>query len=276
MRANGSHAPLTTTIDIHDKEGRKIGQKEVATYAGILALAHDDGLRSIVTKLIQMPTKENGSMVIVTAVVRTNRGVFTAIGDANPGNVNRRIAAHIIRMAETRAKARALRDAVNIGTVALEELGELVEEELSSEPGAQFTRSAGSANPIPPSARPANDNAAAPVGESNLPTVSEQAFQAMSEAQRRLLFRIAGERGIAPENAQAWLLSIRCTDPVWKGGVEGGNLVGWKRIPNHSAGACFSGGGSAGGMVKGPTSLANSTGSRRARVAAQYFGASSR
>jgi len=43
MRANGSHAQLTTKIDIKDKDGRKIGEKEVATYAGILALAHDEG-----------------------------------------------------------------------------------------------------------------------------------------------------------------------------------------------------------------------------------------
>jgi hypothetical protein len=57
-------------------------------------------------------------------------------------------------------------------------------------------------------------------------------------------------------------MGIRCTASVWKGGFEGGNLVAWKRIPNHSAGACFSGGGSAGGMVKGPTSLASSTGSK--------------
>ena len=206
MRANGSHAPLTTAIDIHDKEGRKIGQKEVATYAGILALAHDEGLRSIITKLVQVPSKENGAVAIVTAVVRTNRGVFTAIGDANPGNVNRKIAAHLIRMAETRAKARALRDAVDIGTVALEELGELVEEELSSEPVEPSARPAVSAKPPPPSARPANDNAAPPAGESSLPTASEEVFQAMSDAQRRLLFRIAGERGIAPENAHAWLL----------------------------------------------------------------------
>ncbi len=207
MRANGTHAPLTTTIDIHDKEGRKIGQKEVATYAGILALAHDEGLRSIITKLVQVPTKENGTVAVVTAVVRTNRGVFTAIGDANPGNVNRRIAAHLIRMAETRAKARALRDAVNIGTVALEELGELVEEELSSEPVERSPRPAAYAKPTS-SARPANDNGAGapPVTGLDLPTATEPEFRAMSGAQRALLFRIAGERGVAPENAHAWLL----------------------------------------------------------------------
>jgi hypothetical protein len=205
MRGNGSHAPLTTTIDIHDKEGRKIGEKEVATYSGILALAHDEGLRSIITKLVQVPTKENGTVAIVTAVVRTNRGVFTAIGDANPGNVNRRIAAHVIRMAETRAKARALRDAVDIGTVALEELGELVEDELSAEPAAQPERPPVSPRPVTAAspARPANDNNVSPAAPA---TASGPVFLPMTEAQRRLLFRLATDRGIAPENAKTWLM----------------------------------------------------------------------
>jgi hypothetical protein len=201
MRANGSHAPLTTKIDIHDKEGRKIGEKEVVTYTGILALAHDEGLRSIITKLVQVPTKDNGTVAIVTAVVRTNRGVFTAIGDANPGNVNRKIAAHIIRMAETRAKARALRDAIDVGTVALEELGDLVEDELSAEPTSQSQQppAARAATAAPISATsPANDNRGAPV--------SGPIFAPMTDAQRRMLFRVATERGIAPENANAWLL----------------------------------------------------------------------
>ncbi len=205
MRDKGSHAPLTTRIDIRDKEGNKIGEKEVATYAGILALAHEEGLRSVRTKLVQAPTKDNGMVAIAEAVVRTNRGVFMGIGDASPENVNRKIAAHLIRMAETRAKSRALRDSVNIGVVALEELGELVEEELSAQSLERLSHRgpAANSNQSPPAA---NDNGTASES-SDLPTVSEPVFLQMTEAQKRLLFRLAGERGVAPENVQPWLLA---------------------------------------------------------------------
>lgn len=47
---------------------------------------------------------------------------FSGIGDASPQNVSRNIVPHLIRMSETRAKARALRDAVNVGATSLEEL----------------------------------------------------------------------------------------------------------------------------------------------------------
>ena len=49
---------------------------------------------------------------------------FTGIGDAAPNNVAPAMQTCLIRMAETRAKARALRDGVNVGTAALEELGD--------------------------------------------------------------------------------------------------------------------------------------------------------
>ena len=106
--------------------------KKFVLYAGLLEEAHARGLRSIETELLQVPGVENGEVAIARAVIRTEEGKFSGIGDASPGNVSRAIAPHIIRMAETRAKARALRDAINVGVTALEELGD--EEEVVPEP----------------------------------------------------------------------------------------------------------------------------------------------
>jgi hypothetical protein len=97
--------------------------KRFVLYAGLLEEAHSRGLRSIETELLQVPAKENGEVAIVKAVIRTEEGKFGGIGDASPQNVNRAIVPHLIRMAETRAKARALRDAINVGVTAFEELG---------------------------------------------------------------------------------------------------------------------------------------------------------
>ena len=104
--------------------------KRFVLYAGLLEEAHSRGLRSIETELLQVPAAENGDVAIVRAVIRMEEGKFSGIGDAGPQNVGRMIAPHLIRMAETRAKARALRDAINVGVTAFEELGgeEAVEE----------------------------------------------------------------------------------------------------------------------------------------------------
>ncbi|CAA9488131.1 MAG: hypothetical protein AVDCRST_MAG13-1581 [uncultured Solirubrobacteraceae bacterium] len=97
--------------------------KRFVLYAGLLEEAHSRGLRSIETELLQVPAADNGDVAIVRAVVRMEEGKFAGIGDASPQNVGRMIAPHLIRMAETRAKARALRDAINVGVTAFEELG---------------------------------------------------------------------------------------------------------------------------------------------------------
>lgn len=102
----------------HERQGRVH-----VLYAGLLDAAHDHGLRSIETELSQVPSAENGQVAIARAIVRTEAGKFTGIGDASPASVGKMIIPHIIRMAETRAKARALRDAINVGTAAFEEMG---------------------------------------------------------------------------------------------------------------------------------------------------------
>lgn len=99
--------------------------KTYVLYAGLLSEAHSQELKGISTELIQVPDESNANVAIVKATADMGDGrSFTGIGDANPKNVGRNIVPHLIRMAETRAKARALRDAVNVGSlVSIEELG---------------------------------------------------------------------------------------------------------------------------------------------------------
>lgn len=97
--------------------------KQYVLFAGLLDEAHTLGLKEIDTDLIQVPNPANDDTAIVKAtVVMDDERRFSGIGDASPHNVGRNIAPHLIRMAETRAKARALRDAVNVGVTALEEI----------------------------------------------------------------------------------------------------------------------------------------------------------
>lgn len=100
--------------------------KQYVTYEGLLDEAHRRGLRAIRTELVQAPAESNGWTAICRAEVELDGEPvrrFSGLGDANAQSVGRAIAPHILRMAETRAKARALRDAVNIGITAFEELG---------------------------------------------------------------------------------------------------------------------------------------------------------
>lgn len=98
--------------------------KDFVLLAGLLELAHQDGLKSTDTNIIQFPSPDNQQTTIVKAVVVTEKGTFSGIGDASPASVpNKAIAVHSIRMAETRALARALRVATNVAMTAFEELG---------------------------------------------------------------------------------------------------------------------------------------------------------
>lgn len=110
------------------------GGKRYVLFAGLLDEAHTCGLVGIDTELLQIPEESNGNRAIVKATVQIEeeaRGsdpgrirTFAGTGDASPDNVGRAIQPHLLRMAETRAKARALRDAVNIGATALEEVSD--------------------------------------------------------------------------------------------------------------------------------------------------------
>lgn len=123
---------------IVERQGRSF-----CLFAGLLDLAHQQGLRRIETTLVQIPTEDNGRVAICTAVVTLEQDgqqrSFTGIGDAAPNNVAPAMQTALIRMAETRAKARALRDAVNVSVSAFEELGEEGGEETAPERGTPIS-----------------------------------------------------------------------------------------------------------------------------------------
>ncbi len=113
---------------------RTLQGREYVLYGGLLELARQRGLKRITTNTLQIPTPENGMYAVVEAEIETQDGVFKEVGDASPNSVNRAIQPHVLRMAATRAKARAMRDAVGIDLVALEELGEVPLAEEGEEP----------------------------------------------------------------------------------------------------------------------------------------------
>lgn len=109
---------------VDQKYIKNIQGKDFVLFEGLLDAAHAAGLKSIVTELAQIPDENNGTCIVCARVTMADDRVFTGIGDASSGNVGKMIAPHIIRMAETRAIARALRIACNIGVTAFEELGD--------------------------------------------------------------------------------------------------------------------------------------------------------
>jgi hypothetical protein len=104
----------------------EIEGSQFVKYAGLLDYAHQIGISSIEVEPLQLPTKENGNFAICKATVVSRLGEsYTDIGDANPSNCNAKVAKHLLRLASTRAIARALRSFTNVGLTALEELADL-------------------------------------------------------------------------------------------------------------------------------------------------------
>lgn len=205
-------------LKIRDERGNVVGETDAISYRGLLSLAHEDGLRFVRTRLLQFPSRENGSTAVAFAIVRTGRGTFTGIGDASPSNVNHEVIPHIVRVAETRAIARAFRLAVNVGEVATVELmDDMPSEERSNPPPPVAPRPAsrrgGSTAPSRDDrggegSQRGNGKPERFRGRDDHPTHVAQGDQrAMSSEQRRLLFRLAYELGESRDGAATRVLA---------------------------------------------------------------------
>ena len=220
---------------IDDRFISSLKGKDFVIYSGLLDLAHQRGLMKLEVKTLQLPTKENGFEAICHAVAESkNGGVFSDVGDANPKNVNSIIASHIIRMASTRAKARALRDMTNIGMTCLEELGDLNEvigsnnvvdiktrrsaqtkKQETAKPAATNNSGNGTgkaaSKPKAGTAKSGRSNKATPAEakakaqkkeSANKPASDNGNGAKMSEAQKRALMNLSRRRGISVDDVE--------------------------------------------------------------------------
>ncbi|MCO5164841.1 MAG: hypothetical protein M9894_00530 [Planctomycetes bacterium] len=120
---------LVKVMTFTNRETGEREEKQVVLYDGLLHAARQIGLTRIETDLVLAPNEENRWTAVVQARVETKTGTYSGIGDATPENVNRRVSPAFIRVAETRAKARALRDAVDLrGVLCLDEIDDLQDE----------------------------------------------------------------------------------------------------------------------------------------------------
>jgi hypothetical protein len=213
-----------------------IENKDFVLYAGLLDLGHQKGILKIDVEPLQLPTAENGHMAFCKATVLSKSGeVYTDVGDANPQNCHPRVAKHLLRMASTRAIARALRSMTNVGMTALEEIadfGDIIDvhdkrearkipqaaprkiakvekKDIKSIPQQEQAAQANQDNPPPAQAapQPGNDNKAAEArkadGNGNgKGKTKQEAIPKISSAQANAIANLSRRRGISVEDLE--------------------------------------------------------------------------
>ena len=111
--------------------------KPFIKYEGLLAIAEKKGLMSIETEMINVDIDKKFAQFkcTATAMLLDKDGnpklnhlgniilrKFVGYGDGSPENINRGVISSFLRVCETRAKARTLRDLCGIGMCSVEEL----------------------------------------------------------------------------------------------------------------------------------------------------------
>ena len=200
--------------------------REFVKYPGLLDLGHQKGISQIEVEVVQLPTADNGHFAVCKANVVSKTGdSFVDIGDANPQNCSSKVAKHLLRMASTRAIARALRSFCNIGISALEEIdiSDLAGGDNGNSKGKTAKVPERKSKVMPKEEKPEQPKAKAPdrppnKGNETGPAVEQKeaappkatngnvqkpaAQPMMSEAQKRAVWNLSRRRGIAVEELQ--------------------------------------------------------------------------
>jgi hypothetical protein len=206
---NSAENPINGKAILDPRWIVKIDGKDFVTYPGLLDLGHQKGLGSIEVEPLQIPGPDNGLFAVCRAVVTSRDGeIYADLGDASPENTSTRVSKHLLRMASTRAIARALRSFTNIGMTCLEELAD------SDFAGNGNGAGANASKPKPRNSKtPAKTPTEQPKNTGTNPETANNGSERgnnsgyttppMSEAQRRAIGHIARRNGLSMEDVSS-------------------------------------------------------------------------
>jgi hypothetical protein len=195
----------------------QIEGQDFVKFQGLLDLGHQKGISQIEVEPIQLPTSDNGHFAVCKATIIGKAGeTFTDIGDSSPQNTNSRVSKHLLRMASTRAIARALRAYTNVGLTALEELADLDDAVGSGKkkPPVKPQKKAPAKPKAPAASKKGkgksdnSDNSQPKAAKSPDPTKEPNRDRSgdtqpkMSEAQKRAIYNLSRRRGISVEELE--------------------------------------------------------------------------
>lgn len=113
------------------------GGTEAIKVDGLIALAHEKGIKSMKTRILQYPSQDNQwTCIAATTVIGYDWNPVTKevqeveyedFADANPSNCGAMTKSSYIRMASTRSVGRALRKYTNIDMVCSDEIANAVD-----------------------------------------------------------------------------------------------------------------------------------------------------
>ncbi len=166
----------------------QINGKSFVKYAGLLEEVEDrGGLTRLDVEVIQFPAEVNGNTAVCLAKVEMDGKFYSDIGEASIKTLNPQVADYLLSMASTRAKGRALRNAISVGICCLEEIrsfNDVVSEEPLPEKKPVQTKSTTQPTTQPPTQSPAKSKSSSTNTELKLITpAQEKAIIGMAKRQ---------------------------------------------------------------------------------------------
>jgi len=161
--------------------------KDFVKFEGLLDVAHSIGIQGMETEFLpELSNHEKQSYTFRAIVTDKDGRVFKATGDASLQNVDKMVSRHVMRVAETRAIARALRFLTNIGMASVEELGGDDVEVIQDRPNQGQDRQR--PNVPKPSTAPETDNVS---------YLEKKLSQSLAQAMKAKLHAVADQKGVS-------------------------------------------------------------------------------